>query len=610
MANQKISQLTEQTDLSLIDGLAGYEGTSNVRISGPNIISAIPTLYTNDGSINEDRVITVGHDPTTKVTYNTSFESSKANNTTTRNSAGNIVQIKETYTSQIPVSYAQTRGAVLKLQATNSSGSVNTESYIHSFIINSGSSDYTSREQMGFRTNKAFVFKPTDTSWPIYFAIKGGPNNNPRSMIYSPGDGGLLQLSAGNAKTTKITIADTSSTGTSNGYYRYIDGGNTGNLVLGRKLSGGNEEPYITCSGVGGYGGDIAVGINQGTPAATLHVTGSGSTNATTSLLVQDSLGNEIIKALDDQTIRLGYNGNQITTSTASSGTVDLNNNSGSTIFRAGVVSGSTGKINVLQGGWRSFEYAANQGLALTNQTGFHISQDASSMLTCVSQTKGMLPPRMTTAQKNAIASPANGLVLFDTDENNLQYYNGAWNPTGLTPNSQLLAMTEITATATGNVTHDIHNFSNTPSNNLTAVNFDSDGTNRYAKIVFTPTYSGKAKIVFTSYTNIVGGSNDISVGLHDRATSTTTPVYGWFMVVEDDEPASLRILKAEWIVDVFEDEQFVGYVQAIANGSGNEFVAGNYQGAAWSSSNKYAGPALVEAYSIENISITTNPTG
>jgi hypothetical protein len=170
--------------------------------------------------------------------------------------------------------------------------------------------------------------------------------------------------------------------------------------------------------------------------------------------------------------------------------------------------------------------------------------------------------------------------------------------------------MTEITASAAGNVTHDIHNFSNTPSNNLTAVNFNSDATNRYAKIVFTPTYTGKAKIVFTSYTNIVGGSNDISVGLHDRATSTTTPVYGWFMVVEDDEPANKRILKAEWIVDVNLGEQFVGYVQAIANGSGNQFVASNYQVAAWSSSNKYAGPALVEAYSIENISITTNPTG
>lgn len=58
MANQKISDLTEQTDLSLIDGLAGYEGTSNVRISGPNIISAVPTLYTANGTLTASRTVT------------------------------------------------------------------------------------------------------------------------------------------------------------------------------------------------------------------------------------------------------------------------------------------------------------------------------------------------------------------------------------------------------------------------------------------------------------------------------------------------------------------------------------------------------------------------
>jgi hypothetical protein len=39
----------------------------------------------------------------------------------------------------------------------------------------------------------------------------------------------------------------------------------------------------------------------------------------------------------------------------------------------------------------------------------------ASSQLTVASTTKGFLPPRMTTTQKNAIASPASGLVVYDT---------------------------------------------------------------------------------------------------------------------------------------------------------------------------------------------------
>lgn len=38
-----------------------------------------------------------------------------------------------------------------------------------------------------------------------------------------------------------------------------------------------------------------------------------------------------------------------------------------------------------------------------------------SSILTLASTTKGFLPPRMTTTQKNAIASPASGLVVYDT---------------------------------------------------------------------------------------------------------------------------------------------------------------------------------------------------
>lgn len=46
------------------------------------------------------------------------------------------------------------------------------------------------------------------------------------------------------------------------------------------------------------------------------------------------------------------------------------------------------------------------------------------------STTQGFLPPRMTTREKNAIVSPANGLVVFDTVLDNLYIYKtsaGAW---------------------------------------------------------------------------------------------------------------------------------------------------------------------------------------
>jgi len=45
-----------------------------------------------------------------------------------------------------------------------------------------------------------------------------------------------------------------------------------------------------------------------------------------------------------------------------------------------------------------------------------------------VSTTQGFLPPRMTTTQKNAIATPAAGLMVFDTTLVKLCVYSGtAW---------------------------------------------------------------------------------------------------------------------------------------------------------------------------------------
>jgi hypothetical protein len=49
-----------------------------------------------------------------------------------------------------------------------------------------------------------------------------------------------------------------------------------------------------------------------------------------------------------------------------------------------------------------------------------------SSILTINSTTKGVLFPRMTTTQKNAISSPASGLVVYDTTLGKLCVYGAA----------------------------------------------------------------------------------------------------------------------------------------------------------------------------------------
>ena len=53
---------------------------------------------------------------------------------------------------------------------------------------------------------------------------------------------------------------------------------------------------------------------------------------------------------------------------------------------------------------------------------------NASAQLQIDSTTKGFLPPRMTTTQKNAIGTPAQGLMVFDTTLVKLCVYSGtAW---------------------------------------------------------------------------------------------------------------------------------------------------------------------------------------
>jgi hypothetical protein len=55
-------------------------------------------------------------------------------------------------------------------------------------------------------------------------------------------------------------------------------------------------------------------------------------------------------------------------------------------------------------------------------------SPHSSALLDVSSTTKGALLPRMTTVQRTAIATPAKGLIVFDTDSNSFWYYNGsAW---------------------------------------------------------------------------------------------------------------------------------------------------------------------------------------
>lgn len=80
--------------------------------------------------------------------------------------------------------------------------------------------------------------------------------------------------------------------------------------------------------------------------------------------------------------------------------------------------------------------------IGIQAQVGIGTTPAASAQLDVSSTTKGFLPPRMTATQRIAISSPAEGLLVFQTDGSKGYYYfiSGAW--TSLTDEKTYTSLT------------------------------------------------------------------------------------------------------------------------------------------------------------------------
>jgi hypothetical protein len=155
------------------------------------------------------------------------------------------------------------------------------------------------------------------------------------------------------------------------------------------------------------YLGNVAFG-NVAALSARVGIKGSGSTSATTAFLVQNSAGTNIFKIGD-------------------SARIDVLGTIGSMDFSSFYQIFSSGNQSTV-GCYKSQQAFSVDGSRLcVNVAGG--SHSASASFQVDSTTTGILPPRMTTTQKNNIATPAAGLVVYDSTTNKLQCYNGStWN--------------------------------------------------------------------------------------------------------------------------------------------------------------------------------------
>ncbi len=82
----------------------------------------------------------------------------------------------------------------------------------------------------------------------------------------------------------------------------------------------------------------------------------------------------------------------------------------------------------VKSGGDRDGVFLINGKLRIGNTGSSFLAPNSSSILDVTSTTKGILIPRLTTAQMNAIVSPLSGLLIWNTDSLMICSYNGtAW---------------------------------------------------------------------------------------------------------------------------------------------------------------------------------------
>jgi hypothetical protein len=216
-----------------------------------------------------------------------------------------------------------------------------------------------------------------------------------------------VAFGAGSSVTNQYGFnADGSLTGATNnyGFYGGIASG-TGRYNL---YMGGTADNYLAGS----------LGIGTTSPQNGLSINAVGTTNPTIATLGTGSISLTSLPTAFGVTGRLFFGNSQSANNMFASiaGNYDAYNTGvgGSLLFNTSAGAGTAGITERMR-----IDSTGNVGIGTA-------SPNASAILDVQSTTKGVRMPNMTTTQKNAISSPAAGLMVFDTTLGKLCVYSGA----------------------------------------------------------------------------------------------------------------------------------------------------------------------------------------
>jgi len=216
----------------------------------------------------------------------------------------------------------------------------------------------------------------------------------------------------------------------------------SGDITISASAGGSNTQIQFNDSGA--FGADSLfnwdntnkrLGVGETTPTARVHIKGEGSTSATTSLLVQNSAGTDMLFVTDNkivnarENLRVHHNSVSSRYTQLAWGSLTAND----TGTELSLYGGGYASAIFLNGSTKSAAIGAtgiqSRGVLIAQSlTQNSFAPSISAQLQVDSTTKGFLPPRMTTTQVEAI-EPTAGLIVYDTTTNKLQCYDGStWN--------------------------------------------------------------------------------------------------------------------------------------------------------------------------------------